>query len=285
VSILSQSVVLVGPGRAGRAFARSWIGAGGRIAGIVVRASGSQAPDAVSGAKVYNAEDASLPSCDLAILAVPDDAIAAVAEALGGRLSCRFAFHLSGALSSDALAAFRRHGAAVASLHPVRPFTGSAGEDWRGAFIAVEGDDLAAAAAIEIARTLGAQPHRLEASEKPLYHAAASLAAGGTAAVISVAVRAWVAAGIPEDVAREALAGLASRAAAAVQAGPFADAMTGAVARRDVGTVRAHAATLAASPDALLLYRLLAGEILARTDGRGREEEIRRLLADQTRPR
>ncbi len=214
------------------------------------------------------------------VLAVPDDAIARVAAELAPRLSCDCAIHLSGALSSDVLKPFADRGAGVASVHPVRPFTGAPGEDWRGAFVAVEGDPAGAALGNRIAEAVGARPHSIAPGAKPLYHASASLAAGGAAAVVAVAVRGWVDAGIPEDVAREALSSLAVRAVDAVGRRAFADAFTGAVARRDVGTVRAHVEALAGRPDDFVLYRTLASEILDRTPGRGRESEIRRILAD-----
>jgi predicted short-subunit dehydrogenase-like oxidoreductase (DUF2520 family) len=151
-------------------------------------------------------------------------------------------------------------------------------EDWRGAFVAVEGPDPGVAVAEAIAAAVGALPHRLAPGNRSLYHASATLAAGGVAAVVSIAVRGWVAAGIPEDVARQTLAGLASRATAAVGARKFPEAFTGAVARRDAGTVRAHIDALAHDPQTLALYRTLAEEILRRTDGVGREEEIRAVL-------
>lgn len=277
-AILSRSLALVGPGRAGRAFARSWTRAGGEIAGVLLRAASRGLPEELAGTASFDVDGQTLPSTDLLLVAVPDDAIAGVAQSLAGRLRCRFVFHLSGALPSTILAPFGLHGASPGSIHPLRPFTGGPEEDWRGAFVAVEGDDEAADVGGELARAVGARPHRLVASAKPVYHAAASLAAGGVAAVVSVAVRAWAAAGIPEEIAREALAGLASSAAAAVAAQPFELALTGAVARRDLGTVRSHAAALAGHRDALELYRALAEEILSRTPGRGKEEEIRRVL-------
>ena len=264
-NILATRVALVGPGRAGRAFARSWTGAGGQVATTIGRAYAESA----------------YPSCDVVVLAVPDDAIAPVAADLAPKLACRFALHLSGALGSDALAPFGRAGAAVASAHPVRPFTGAPDEDWRGAFVAIEGQPRAVELAEKIAAAVGARPHRLAAGNRALYHASATLAAGGAAAVVSIAVRGWVEAGIPEDVARETLAGLAARATAAVGARGFADAFTGAVARRDAGTVRAHVDALAGDARALALYRTLADEILLRTAGVGREAEIRAILDAQ----
>ncbi|HTY41577.1 MAG TPA: DUF2520 domain-containing protein [Thermoanaerobaculia bacterium] len=272
----ADTLALVGPGRAGRALARAWKKAGGKLAWVLARR-----PEAASGLgadAVFGPDQPVLPPCDMLVLAVPDDAVEAVAVGLSGRARCRFAFHLAGALGSESLAPLRRSGASVASLHPVRPFTGADGENWVETLVAVEGDEPAAAAGSALATRLGARPYRLAAPDRALYHAAATLAAGGTAAIVSVAVRGWVHLGIPEDIARETLAGLAARAAGAVADRPFAEAFTGAVARRDAGTVRGHVAALAPHPESLALYRALAEETLRRTAGAGREDEIRRIL-------
>ena len=279
--VLASRLVLAGPGRAGRAFARSWVAAGGRIAFVIVRGS-SSSPRVPETREVPLDEVGKSPEtreADVFVAAVSDDAIESLARNLAPRFSCRVALHLSGALSSQALAPLAERGAALGSLHPVRPFTGAPDEDWRDAFVAVEGQPAAIEKATAIARAVGARPHTLTPSAKPLYHAAASLAAGGAAAVVSVAVEGWIAAGVPEATAREVLSGLAERAVAAVGRQPFSEAFTGAVARRDVGTVRAHTEALAAHPDAFDLYRALAEEILRRTHGRGKEQEIRDVLA------
>ena len=275
--LLDGPLGLVGPGRAGRAFARSWTQAGGRIGWVLGRTR--RAPDL--GAATVLAPDAErFPPAGLVVLAVPDDAVRGVAEKIASRVPCRFVFHLAGALGSDALEAFRRRGASVASFHPVRPFVGAPDEDLGGALVTVEGDTEAVEAGRALAGRFGARPYRLSATDRGRYHAAATLAAGGTAAIVSVAVRNWVAIGIPEDVARETLAGLSSRAAAAVAARAFAEAFTGAVARRDAGTVRGHVAALSREPETLALYRALAEETLARTAGAGREDEIRAILRE-----
>ncbi|HYV40729.1 MAG TPA: DUF2520 domain-containing protein, partial [Thermoanaerobaculia bacterium] len=53
---------------------------------------------------------------------------------------------------------------------------------------------------------------------------------------------------------------------------------TGPVARRDIGTLKAHREALTALPDAARLYSLLAVETLRRTLGRGKEDEILTLI-------
>ena len=165
-----------------------------------------------------------------------------------GRLPHRFP-SLGRAARQRARPAPGRGAVALGSLHPLRAFTGAAGENWRGAFVAIEGDPTAVEAGLAVAAAFGAHGHRLDAAGKPLYHAGAQLAAGGTAAVVSLATRAWAEAGLDPESARRELAGLSASAAGAVAAGPFAEAFTGAVARRDVGTVRAHLEALASQTD------------------------------------
>ncbi|HEY6147254.1 MAG TPA: DUF2520 domain-containing protein [Thermoanaerobaculia bacterium] len=255
------SLTLVGPGRAGRAFLRSWLAAGGSVDAVLERE-----------------RPASPVSSPVLVLAVPDDALGSVAAAIAPSARCRYAFHLSGALASDAIAVLRGTGAALGSFHPLRAFRGGEDETLAGSFVAIEGDTAACEAAEAFARALGAVPHRIAKEAKPLYHAGATMAAGGSVALVSAATRVWAAAGIPEADARAALAGLAADAVAGAEANPFFEAFTGPVARRDVGTVRSHLAALEKTPELLRLYVLLARETLARTPGPGSDDELRGLL-------
>jgi predicted short-subunit dehydrogenase-like oxidoreductase (DUF2520 family) len=272
--VLSSSLSLVGPGRAGSAFARSWLAAGGSLTEVIARdpAPAREAAERLGGG-TPRAVAGPHADCEILVLAVPDDVIAAAARSLAGRLRCRAAFHLSGALAASALESFRPSGASLGSLHPLRVFTGSPDESWNGAFVATEGDAEALRVGEQVVSAVGARAHRITAKAKPLYHAAAALAAGGTVAVISLATRAWAQAGIPEDAGRPALAALAESAAAAAVSREFSQAFTGPIARRDRVTLAAHRDALAGRADVLEVYSLLARETLRRTPGRGSEEE------------
>ena len=274
-SVLSSSLSLVGPGRAGSAFARSWLAAGGSLTEVIARdpAPAREAAERLGGG-TPRAIAGPHADCEILAVAVPDDAIAAAARSLAGRLRCRAAFHLSGALAASALEPLRPSGASLGSLHPLRVFTGSPDETWNGAFVATEGDGEALRVGEQVVSAIGARAHRITAEAKPLYHAAATLAAGGTVAVISMATRAWREAGIPEEEARPALAALAESAAAAAVSKDFPEAFTGPIARRDRVTLAAHRDALAGRADISEVYSLLARETLRRTPGRGAEEEI-----------
>ncbi len=274
------SLTLAGPGRAGRALARSWVAAGGRLDRVLARSEGSaRAAAARLGAVASSTLDASSFDSEVLALAVPDDALMAVADLLAGRGRCRFAIHLSGARPADEIASLARAGAGLASMHPLRAFRGDPDETIRGAFVAVEGGAAACDAAESFAIAMGAQPHRISRDAKPLYHAGATLAAGGVVALLSAAARAWALAGLPEAGSRVALAALAADAVAGAAKTSFEAALTGPLARRDLGTVRAHRRALEGHPDLLRLYALLAEETLARTPGYGNEAEIRSILA------
>ena len=255
------SVTLVGRGRAGRAFERSWVAAGGRVAEIVGRAFDGQA---LRG--------------EILIVAVPDDEIANAAALLANAFHGRAAYHLSGALPASVLGPLAKSGVSLGSLHPARVFTGAPSENWKGAFVAVEGEGPAVVEGEGFVKALGGIPRRITASAKPLYHLAAALAAGGTAALIALATRAWQEAGIPSREARPALAALSRQASSAAATQDFEAVLTGPIARRDAGTVALHARALETQEALGQLYRILAEEILERTPGRGRETEIRALL-------
>jgi len=261
------------------AFARSWISAGGNLCEVIARDPSRARESALDiGGGSPRRLDEPHAGCDILVLAVPDDAIAPAARALAGRLRCQAAFHLSGALAAAALDPLKSSGAALGSLHPLRVFTGDSGETWGDAFVAIEGDADAVDIGENLVKAIGGRPRRIAPEAKPLYHAAATLAAGGTVAVVSLAVRAWQEAGIPEEEGRRALGDLAARAAEAAASRGYEAAFTGPVARRDIGTLRAHREALAALPDAGRLYALLAAETLRRTHGRGKEDEILTLI-------
>jgi predicted short-subunit dehydrogenase-like oxidoreductase (DUF2520 family) len=165
--------------------------------------------------------------------------------------------HTSGAVSVAALAGLAALGHRTGSLHPLQTVTDDAERDvLRGAPAAVSGDAVAMAEAERVAAAVGLVPFRLDDAAKPLYHAASSIAANFTVALLDAAMGTATAAGMTEAAARAAFAALARNAVDRVaNQGPVA-ALTGPIARGDVGTVRAHLGALAlAAPDLVPLYR------------------------------
>lgn len=194
---------------------------------------------------------------DLVLLAVKDAAVEPLCRTLPvGR--GQLIVHLSGALTLSALEAARAQGAAVGALHPLRAIVRGDRAPFRGAAAGIAGSTPAARKKLaELARALGLAPLATRDRARPLYHAAAALAAGGAVALFAEAVGAFrTATGAGEAEARAALLPLALGALEKLRALPPERALTGPIARGDADTVRAHRAALPA--DLLPLYDELA---------------------------
>lgn len=225
----------------------------------------------VPGARVFAEANALLDEVELIVLAVPDDAIPAVAGSLrmyGGQAMV----HTSGALGAEALSGALAAGTQVGAFHPLVGFadTELAVEALRGATVAIEGDDQLAALLAEMAESLGAVPVRLAAGSKAAYHAAAVLAAGGFVALLDAIAELGRVAGLDEAGSLTIYGRLIEQTLGNARVLGIRAALTGPITRGDRGTLEAHLAVLAAkAPDVLDLYRAAAAREITLAEERG----------------
>lgn len=243
-----MDLILVGPGRAGLALSLASMHAGHRVVGVLARDIGnSQVAARRLSARPLSWEE-QLPGADLLVVAVRDDSIEEVARRLAGRASqIEGAVHLSGLKSGSALAPL--DGPPVGSFHPLQtlPTPEAGAARLAGAWIGVTSDDdLLSDRLFAFAASLGARPFELDEASKPLYHAAAAAAANFTLAALAMSRRMFEGAGVDFAAAVPLVRGVIENA---LEMGPE-QALTGPVARGDVGTVRAQlAAVRAFDPD------------------------------------
>jgi predicted short-subunit dehydrogenase-like oxidoreductase (DUF2520 family) len=203
-------------------------------------------------------------AANLVLLALPDDALAGMVRGLVADDAVRpgqIIVHTSGAHGVDVLEPAAVVGALPLALHPVMTFTGRQ-EDLERivacsfGVTAADGDEAAWSVGEALVVEMGAEPVRVPAAARPLYHTA--LAHGANHLVTLV--------GESAELLRDAGVGNAERLlgpllfAALDNALRHGDrALTGPVARGDAGTVRAHLDVLAKhAPDLLPSYRALA---------------------------
>jgi predicted short-subunit dehydrogenase-like oxidoreductase (DUF2520 family) len=201
------SVAVIGAGRLGGVLARALRAAGFDVRGPLGR-------------------DGEIPSADIALLCVPDAAIATAATT--ARDHARLVGHASGATSLDAV---------DFSIHPLQTFTGSESPAvFRGIGCAVDArTDEVLAVATGIAEALGARPFRVTDADRAGYHAAASTASNLLLAVLDAAEQLAARAGV--DDSRALFAPLVRRTVDNwVDAGAAAS-LTGPIARGDEETV------------------------------------------------
>lgn len=231
-----RSVAIVGRGRLGTALARALRAVGLSVVGPLGRGSdGGHAP--------------------VVLLCVPDAAIPEAARAIAPG---RMVGHCSGLSTLEPLSPHEGF-----SLHPLMTVTGDT-ESFAGAGCAVAGStSRALEAARELARMLGMQPFEIADEDRPLYHAAASLASNYLVTLEGAAERLAKIVGLERD-------RLAPLVRAAVEnwarAGARA-ALTGPIVRGDEATLQKQRAAVASrASDLIPLWDALtdATRVLAR---------------------
>lgn len=228
---------------------------------------------------------------DVVLLAVPDREIAALGEriAKGGALRRgAVVAHLAGGLPAAVLDPVRAAGAYPGALHPLQTFADvdTAVRMLPGTAFAVEGDPRATEVLARLAGDVGGKPLHVASGQKAAYHAGAVLASNFVVALLDGAVELLVRAGVPREEALPALLPLLSGTVQNLAHVGLPDALTGPIARGDVGTVRSHLAALAAgNEDLLRLYVALGHRTIAVALRKGtlappEAEALRALLAE-----
>lgn len=251
----------------------------------------------VPAASIFNSSVEVAESSDVLLIATSDSQISAVAGELAaglrhGTLIGKGVFHLSGALSIEALRELRRKGAAVGSIHPIQTFATleRAIELLPGSHFGVTADSRALPMALELVAALGGKPIAIADADKPIYHAAACFASNFFVALVDCAVRLMRSAGVPEESAASCLLPLVEGTLSNVKKLGPTEALTGPLARGDVGTVEGHLQTLAEkAPEELPAYAALAertAEIALRRGSLDAEkaDRLRRLLGGALKP-
>lgn len=252
------STGIVGAGAVGTALGLALRRAGWPIGAIASRDEGRRERfrSLVEGARGFAEPQALIDEVELIVLAVPDDAIAALAATLR-MYSGQAMIHTSGALGAEVLEPAMAAGTQVGSFHPLVAFadTERAIAALRGATVAIEGDDQLAVVLADMADAVGATAVRLQPGSKGAYHAAAVLAAGGFVALLDAIAELGRVAGLDESGALTIYGPLIEGTLGNARALGIRAALTGPMTRGDVGTLAAHLEALRIhAPGVLELY-------------------------------
>jgi predicted short-subunit dehydrogenase-like oxidoreductase (DUF2520 family) len=267
------AIVLVGAGRVAQALAIALA-----QQGVAVTAIGSRraalGPGWPEGCPQPSSPQDAVDRAGLVLMTVPDDHIAACTEALRWRPD-QAVVHCSGATDVAALASAAQAGAAIGGFHPLQIFSDPprAAQRLAGSTVAIEaavGSRLSQTLRT-LAQVLGLRPIVLPPGMRARYHVAAGYAASFLLPVLAEAVSLWKTFGVDEREALAALLPLARGTLEAVEGRGLAGAVSGPIARGDVGVVGVHLAALAAvSPAAAEFYRALAQPQVALAQEAGR---------------
>jgi predicted short-subunit dehydrogenase-like oxidoreductase (DUF2520 family) len=280
---------IAGCGRVGRSLARLWACGGVFDVGWVLNRSLGSAREAVAfiGAGTPVSDPGPVGAADWLMLAAPDGALHGLVQRLARELddAPALAFHVSGAEPAERL---RPLGCAVASVHPVCPFSdpGRAVARFAGSHALGEGDDAALDRVLPAFEAIGAIVDRFRPVDKRCYHAAAIVASNFLNVLDDLALQLAACGGLPRERALPVLTALQRIALDNIeQVGPAAS-LTGPIERADVAMCERLAETLARldadGQGALQALARVAVDLAGRKHGGAlaRRDDLKALFAD-----
>lgn len=279
---------LIGAGRLGRSLGYLLRASGWPVHAIATRsqASAKKAARYIGAGRALTGITTEIAVAPLILIAVPDsvisDVVCSLETSARDALRGRVVLHTSGALTSEVLASLKKLGAKIGSLHPLQTFNGTVAPELEGRLFAMEGDAAAIRVARAIARTLGGHPVLIDSAAKPLYHAAASMAAGQVLALLEAAVHLFSSVGLKRKEALRSLLPLTRQVIENQERFGARAAWTGPLARRDFSIINAHQAALRSCPDEYLLAYLAVNRLAARVLARDTDSVLAAL--DQISP-
>ena len=267
-------VGVVGAGRVGAVLGAALRAAEHAIVGVsaVSEASRERAENLLPGVPILEIPDI-VERSELVLLAVPDDSLAPLVSGLaktGAWQAGQLVAHTSGRYGTEILAPARAAGAIPLALHPAMTFTGMSLDLTR---LTDSSFGISAPAAVlPIAQALvvemGAEPVVIDEADRVLYHAALAHASNHLVTLASQSTQLLSSLGVEHP---DRLLGPLMRASLENALASGEGALTGPVARGDVGTVAAHARALAGAgtEDLRSAYQALSAATASRAVDRG----------------
>ncbi|HTY82191.1 MAG TPA: DUF2520 domain-containing protein [Dehalococcoidales bacterium] len=218
----------------------------------------------VDGCLAVNSPQDVADAAELTFITTPDAAIAKVAAQVNWRRGSGV-IHCSGADSTDILEPARKLGAKVGGFHPLQTFAGVAQaiENIPGSTFAIEAEEPLLQTLITLAEDLNGHWIKLDAGDKPAYHAAAVFASNYMVTLVKMASDLWQTFGASPDKATAALIPLMKGTLHNIETLGLPQCLTGPIARGDSGTVARHLKTIKEkSPSLLFPYKELGLQTL-----------------------
>lgn len=266
-------VGVIGAGKVGAVIGAALRAAGHAVVGVsaVSDASRERAEMLLPGVPILEIPDI-IERAELVLLAVPDDALAALVDGLaatGAWQPGQLVAHTSGRFGTAVLGPAKAAGAIPLALHPAMTFTGMSLDLTRlqDCSFGVTAERMMLPIAQALVVEMGAEPVVVAETDRVLYHAA--LAHASNHLVTLAAQSAQLLHGIGVE-APDRLLGPLLRASLENALASGESALTGPVARGDSGTVAAHRRALEGeAPDILAAYVALARATASRAASRG----------------
>jgi predicted short-subunit dehydrogenase-like oxidoreductase (DUF2520 family) len=273
----------IGAGTVGTSLAVRLGRKGYRIEAVASRSRSSSVRlvQAAGSGQVFATPQAVADNSDFVFITTPDDAIAVVVNEVRWHAG-QFVVHCSGADSLDVLEPARLSGAQVGSFHPLQTFASiqKAIDNLPGSTFALEAEGDLLEILKEMSLALDGRWIKLGAGDKAAYHTAAVMSCNYLVTLVKLATDLWGSFGIPREEAIQSLLPLLRGTINNIETLGIPNALTGPIARGDIGTVQIHLNTLKeTAPEILPAYSQLGLQTLpvALAKGKINERQAREL--------
>ena len=241
-----DTIAILGLGKVGTAVGFLLRAAGYRVVAVASRSASSlnQGVD-YTGGKPYTNFPKAAAKAECILITTSDDAIASVCEKIaneGGIKPGNKVIHMSGVGGLNLLEAARRSGANVASIHPLQSFADveSAIKNIPGSTFGITPDDEIKEWSVQMVKDLGGIPFFISDTDKPLYHAAACIASNYLTTLIHMVEVIYQSLGLKHEDAIHAFWPLVKGTMRNIEDKGTVQALTGPIARGDIGPIKKH---------------------------------------------
>jgi len=260
-----SDIAIIGAGKVGTAFGYALSRKKHKIKTIVCNTlySAKESQQIIGQGEIFDDISIAARQGQWIILSVPDDEIKKVSEELATsevEWEGRFVFHCSGLLSTDMLKSLEKKGALTASIHPIQSFFQKRPDPdaFKEIYFGLEGKENALDLAKRIVRQLEGLYIILEGKDKPLYHAACSIASNFLITLLDTASSLLEQTGLEKDMASQILFPLVQGTLQNVKEFDMGSALTGPIIRGDEKSIQKHLLALKKLPAQKELYLELA---------------------------
>lgn len=182
---------------------------------------------------------------DAILIATTDDIIAVACREIAAAGAIRpgqKVVHFSGAGSLELLSAAKEAGAFIASIHPIQSFADVEGaiQNIPGSTFGITADTEIREWAVDFVLALEGVPFFVPDKDKPLYHAAACIASNYLTTLLYMVEEIYLSLGLNREEAIRAFWPLVRGTLKNIEARGTVQALTGPIARGDIGTVEKH---------------------------------------------
>jgi predicted short-subunit dehydrogenase-like oxidoreductase (DUF2520 family) len=230
----------------------------------------------IGSGRVFDTPQEVVDNADFIFITTPDDAIPVIVDQVRWHRG-QYVVHCSGADSLDVLEPARIVGARVGSIHPLQTFASiqKAVDNLPGSTFALEAEGALLDILKEMAVALEGRWIKLGAGDKAAYHTAAVMTCNYLVTLVKLAADLWGTFGIPRDQAIQALLPLLKGTLNNLENLSVPNALTGPIARGDVGTVQIHLDTLKETAPAIIpAYCELGLQTLPVAEAKGKITEL-----------